>query len=155
MGDLASFERELLAFEKQIELEVGNVTVAMATILFAKIVSRTPFYTGRARSSWQISIGSMNKAVNAPGRYPQYEDPTAAYALAIAEARRILADYPPRVFGRPPIYITNRLRYIPFLERGTNKIKPAAMVSLSVAEVNLQFGHVTTGTLGAVGVVVQ
>lgn len=146
MGDLAQFERELLAFEKQVELEVGNVTVAMATLLFAKIVSRTPYRTGRARSSWQISIGQMNRAVNREGTYPQYADPMGAYSLALNEARRILQNYPPGVFGKPPIYITNRLKYVVFLERGTSKMKPHMMVSLSVAEVNAQFGHVTSAS---------
>ncbi len=143
MGDLATFEKDLDKFEEEVAVEHSNACAKAAIILFAKIVSRTPYKTGQARSSWQIAIGSPNTNVNRPGKYPQYADPSAAYALAVAEASKILAGYKFSLLGfKPAIWITNRLRYIPFLERGTSKQAPVGMVRLSVAEVQANFAQI-------------
>jgi hypothetical protein len=143
MSSLAQFEKDLDKFEEEVALEHSNASARAAMLLFAKIVSRTPYDTGRARSSWQISIGSPNTDVNNPGRYPQYADSSAAFALAMAEAKVKLAGYKYTLLGnKPAIWITNRLRYIPFLERGTSKKAPRGMVRLSIEEVKAQFGQI-------------
>ncbi|QOJ34055.1 MAG: hypothetical protein HRU82_03420 [Nitrospira sp.] len=143
MSDLATFGKELDKFEEEVAIEHSNVCARAAIVLFAKIVSRTPYRTGQARSSWQIAIGAPNRNVNVPGNYPQYAEPSAAYALAVAEATHILASYKFSLLGfKPAIWITNRLRYIPFLERGTSKQAPAGMVRLSVEEVKVNFGQI-------------
>jgi hypothetical protein len=143
VGDLAQFGKDLDKFEEEVAVEHSNACARAAITLFAKIVSRTPYKTGQARSSWQIAIGSPNKNVNVPGKYPQYADSGAAYALAVAEASQILASYKFSLLGfKPAIWITNRLRYIPFLERGTSKQAPAGMVRLSVEEVQANFAEI-------------
>ena len=159
MSDLAQFSKDLDKFEEEVAIEHSNVCARAAILLFAKIVSRTPYATGQARSSWQIAIGSPNKNVNVPGKYPQYAESSAAYALAVAEASKVLAGYKFSVLGfKPAIWITNRLRYIPFLERGTSKQAPAGMVRLSVEEVVSQFNEIAnsaSGKGGSVGIAVS
>lgn len=161
MSDLATFNKDLDKFEETVAIEHSNVSAAVAIRLFAKIVSRTPYATGQARSSWQIAIGSPNKNTNVKGKYPQYADPGAAYALAVAEASTKLAGYKYSVLGfKPAIWITNRLRYIPFLERGTSKKAPNGMVRLSVSEVQSEFGQIAAqvahgGKGGTVGISVS
>ena len=161
MSNLATFEKELDQFEAQVAIEHSNACARAAILLFALIVSRTPVDTGRARSSWQISIGTKNPAVNVEGSYPQYENDAAAYALAVAEATKKLAGYKFGLFGfKPAIWITNRLNYVVFLERGTRKIKATHMVALSVEEVKARFSEIASeaskgGKGGAVGVAVS
>lgn len=160
MSDLQKFNSALDKFEEDVAVEHANVSAAVAIRLFAKIVSRTPYATGQARSSWQIAIGSPNTNTNVRGKYPQYADAAAAYALATAEAVEKLAGYKYSLLGfKPAIWITNRLRYIPFLERGTSKKAPQGMVRLSVEEVKAEFNQIAAqvgnGGKGAVGISVS
>lgn len=161
MSDLATFNNALDKFEEEVAVEHSNVSAAVAIRLFALIVSRTPYATGQARSSWQIAIGTPNKNTNVRGKYPQYADASAAYALATAEGVEKLAGYKYGLLGnKPAIWITNRLRYIPFLERGTSKKAPQGMVRLSVEQVKAEFNHIATqvangGKGGTVGISVS
>ena len=161
MSDLATFEKDLDQFEEAVGIEHSNACAAAAILLFALIVSRTPYDTGQTRSSWQIAIGSPNPAVNVKGKYPQYADPSTAFRIAQAEATAKLANYKFGLTGfRPAIWITNKLRHVSFLEKGTSKTKAHHMVSLSVEEVRARFSEIATQvekgrTVGTFGVSVN
>jgi hypothetical protein len=139
----AQFGKQLDAFMKQTDLDHSELCVRFALLLGGKIVARTPYLTGRARASWN---GSLDKAVRSTTRkgrkQPEYADPAAASQAFQNKFIAILRDYLGRTGNKPPIYIVNRLPYIVFLDRGSSKKAPQGMVSLSIAEVETNFGDV-------------
>lgn len=137
------FGRELDAWTKQVDLDHSELTVRFALLVAGKIVARTPYLTGRARASWNVSLDKANRKTERKGRkYPEYEDPMAASQLVQQEAMGEMQAYLSRTGAKPPIYIVNRLRYIPFLERGTSEKAPQGMVKITLAEVEANFGEV-------------
>jgi len=124
------FERALQQFSKKVELSAATLTKRVATDLFRRIIEKTPVDTGRARASWNISIGAPNADVQPEGQHQSNAD-----ALA-AKANEALAGY--GVDGQKhlqPIYITNNLPYIGELEHGSSQQAPQGMVALSLKEV--------------------
>ena len=150
----AQFGKELDAWAKQVDLDHSELTVRFALLIAGKIVARTPYKTGRARASWNVSLDKANRKTERKGRkYPEYADPSAASQLVQQEAMGEMRAYLSRTGAKPPIYIVNRLRYIPFLERGTSKQAPQGMVKLTLAEMETNFGEVKdVKMVGPVGV---
>ena len=148
------FGRELDAWAKQVDLDHSELTVRFALLIAGKIVARTPYLTGRARASWNVSLDKANRKTERKGRkYPEYENPAVASQLIHKEALGTMQHYASLVGAKPPIFIVNRLRYVPFLERGSSRKAPSGMVAITLAEVESNFGIVTdverVGTLGA------
>lgn len=104
------FEGDLDAFAKQVGIDYDIVVKRVALNLFERIVKKTPVDTGRARASWNISIGEPVFAI-APedGAPPMTEADIRAKASRMLAASRRLTE---------PIWITNNLPYIGVLEFG-------------------------------------
>lgn len=77
--------------------------------------------TSRAVSNWQVGIGSPNHAAREP-HSPGIHGSTAGESAAatIEAARAIIAAKPPGV----PLYISNAVSYIGYLNDGTEYIAP-------------------------------
>lgn len=150
MGTIFEFEGDLDKFAKQVGIDYDTVVKRVAFDLFTRIVQKTPVDTGRARASWNISIGEPVFTV-APDNQPAMTE-----ADIRAKASRMLAA------GRKltePVWITNNLPYIIVLEEGgypinpkkkTGKTKggfsvqaPHGMVALSIEEVTLKMNLLT------------
>lgn len=130
------FNAELEAFANTIQQELGNVVADTAVELFSEIVANTPVDTGRARSSWNISLGTPDLKTNPEGIYPEYQDQGAAYQQAQGQAESLvggLRESPARI---EPIYITNALEYISDLENGTSDQAPVGMVKIALQTVD-------------------
>ena len=131
---LFQFQSDLKAFAAQVKKDVAQQVVETATELFVKIVARTPVDTGRARSSWNISVNTPDLQTNPEGSYPRYHEATDAGIEAELKARETLVGL--KEGGRlVPIYISNALDYISELERGTSTQRPVGWVKDTVVEV--------------------
>jgi hypothetical protein len=108
---------EILRFQKNlafltlgaaIELSPGNVKQILGVVL------RTPVLSGRARASWNVSIGSMDLSIPEPGK-GQYGHLTPEKAVA---ALQDLGLY-------DVVWISSGLPYITVLEYGGYPNPPA------------------------------
>ncbi|MDP1948716.1 MAG: hypothetical protein Q8L77_14585 [Nitrospirota bacterium] len=150
MGTIFEFEGDLDKFAKQVGIDFDTVVKKVAFDLFTRIVQKTPVDTGRARASWNISIGEPVFTV-APDNQPAITeaDISAKASRALAAGRKLTE----------PVWITNNLPYIIVLEHGgypinpkkkTGKTKggfsvqaPHGMVALSIEEVKLKMSVLT------------
>jgi hypothetical protein len=104
-------------------VRMGVQKIAMQAL--RGIVLRTPVDTGRARSNWNVSLGTPDLTE---------QDPTSpADVLAVGEST--IAEAP--AIGI--IYISNGLPYIERLEAGYSKQAPAGMVRLTLDQIAAQF----------------
>ncbi|MEQ1792732.1 MAG: HK97 gp10 family phage protein [Nitrospira sp.] len=135
---IISFEGDLDAFAKQVKLDYAKVVKRVAFDIFTRIVRKTPVDTGRARASWNLSIGTIDLTVAPEGQYPEMNtwdgEAKANAALATVTEKALLND---------AIFITNNLPYIKELENGHSQQAPAGMVALSVLEVELKMKSLT------------
>lgn len=123
-GGVMSLDIAVGAFAEKLGILPGVVTEKLAFDLHSKITRRTPVDTGRARHSWQVQEGSPNSTV-AP------ENPTGP-PLDVSP-------FPEgKISGQAPVYITNALDYVVYLEAGTSRQAPAGMVKLAILEVQAE-----------------
>ncbi len=139
-SSIQRFDVDLTRFAKRIDVNLGRVVKRTAFRLFDKIVRRTPVDTGRARASWDMSVGS-------PGGHVQLEIPrdrklSPSQATSTAMSHR-LSDY--GIERLEPIYIYNNVEYIGKLEYGHSRQAPHGMVQVSLAEVETEMNQILSG----------
>lgn len=83
-----------------------------------RVIARTPILSGKLVSNWNYSLGSPDLTVS---------DNTGRRSLNNADAM------PERAVGLKH-YIANGVPYGPFVEHGTSRMSPRAMVALSFVE---------------------
>jgi hypothetical protein len=119
---MAKFALQLDAFAKKAGRNADQVVRKVGLQIATGIVMRTPVDTGRARSTWNTSIGSAD--------YKVTESFDKAGAASIAKAAATLSGFK----CGPSIWISNGLPYIGRLEQGWSKQAPAGMVAVTVRE---------------------
>jgi hypothetical protein len=87
-----------------------------------RVIQRTPVKSGKARNSWNITIGSPSLD---GGR-----EANTAGAAALTQLNAVAA----KARGGMTFYFTNNLPYIRRLENGWSKQAPAGMVGVTVVE---------------------
>lgn len=128
------FNAQLTKFARKIQVAPQKVVKKVAFQLFRRIIEKTPVDTGRARASWNISVGRINPSVAPEGQHPK-----SASALA-TKANAVLAGY--GADGRlPAVWISNNLPYIGELENGHSQQAPAGMLKLSIMEEEAAFNQ--------------
>lgn len=124
-SDATVFRANLRGSWKTIEHKATVILNGLTFVLYADIVERTRFDTGRARAGWQISVYTAGPGFPAPGQYKQYQSGrsglefVAEIATAPLEAKRI---------------IYNNVHYIVWLELGTETRPGDHMVKLAIAK---------------------
>lgn len=123
---------DLNAFAKKLGIARKTVYRRTTMELWNEITKRTPVDTGRARSSWNLSIGRPNTAVppeGPPGQGKHKDKPSPPVEP--------VNPVPPleKVDGEEIIYITSSLPYIERLENGHSKQAPVGMVMVSAKTV--------------------
>jgi hypothetical protein len=113
----ATFNADLKAFAKKLDLGIGVVVEKIGQDLFTKIVKRTPVDTGRMRASWAVSLSEPS------GFVPGQEGPFAAPAFNAGQ-----------ITGMTTLWIVSNLVYAEPLENGHSGQAPQGMVKISVAE---------------------
>lgn len=155
MNSVNDFQATLRKFGKIMGLNQATLVRYIALDLLSKIVMRTPVDTGRARSGWDMTIGTPSEYVppkvqktesvgsidaSAANNQSQTQDQNALNldqtlgvflggASFSAQRNAALID------GTQSVFIINNLPYIERLEHGWSKQAPAGMVRISKAEV--------------------
>lgn len=119
VSEFKEFDAALSAFAKKMDESVEEVVQRLALMVWQGVVSRTPVDTGRARASWRVGVGEINRSTEPDGedKYSFPSKPTfgqAEYAI---------------------YYITNSLPYISALENGHSAQRPGGMVKVTLADV--------------------
>ncbi len=127
-----SFEMDLDAFAKKLDLEKSMVVQKIASDLWTRIIGnfpahRHPVDTGRARAGWALSIGEPVAAVPPKDKFPEGQ----------------LAAPPPEpdfsaIDGEQKVFIVNNVEYVQYLEAGHSKQAPNGFVLLSLMEVTAE-----------------
>lgn len=130
MADLGGFAARIRLRGRQVEQGVNRIVRKVALIADRELVLETPVDTGRARSNWQVSLGSpitSQREPYAPGEgLGRGEGQNAAGALAQAQER---------IGARQPgetVYITNNVDYIGPLNDGSSAQAPAGFVQAAI-----------------------
>lgn len=132
------FDRQLTKFARKILVAPEKAVKKVAFSLFRRIVEETPVDTGRARASWNMSIGSINTHFPPEGRYTDRGSQIGASGSAGAQANAVLAGY--GADGRlPVIWISNNLPYIGELENGHSDQAPVGMLALAIDAERVEF----------------
>jgi len=93
--------------------------------LWTRIIKRTPVDTGRARSSWDVTVGAPSKKPPPLPFFKSYPAPDSP-------------DLPSKGLGKKPVFITTNLGYVTYLETGASKQAAGGMVRISIAELEVE-----------------
>jgi hypothetical protein len=119
---VGSFEDDLNKFQRKTVNKMDQVVRKVALELFTRIIYKTPVDTGRARSNWQVSIGTPASGT------VEIDDKSGNATVSQATAKS--AGFK----AGDTIYLANNLPYIRRLEEGYSRQAPAGMVTLTVQE---------------------
>jgi len=106
-----------------VERNAPKLLRATALAIDSAVVTATPVDTGRARSNWQVSIGSPILSVR-----ESYSQGAAAGQFAMAQARAVIEGYK----SGQTIFINNNLPYIGRLNDGWSAQAPAGFIRFAV-----------------------
>lgn len=127
---LGDFARRIRIRGRQVEEGVNRIVRKVALIADRELVLETPVDTGRARSNWQVSLGSPitdEREPYAPGEgLGRGEGANAAGALQQGQDR-----IGQRKSGQD-IYIQNNVSYIGRLNDGSSAQAPAGFVQAAI-----------------------
>ncbi len=123
MNDVADFSLQLGKVAKILDLRLEAVIKKVAFDLHADITFKTPVDTGRARASWNLSVGSPSPETPAPVAKKGETVPLTVIDPSALDGANLRTE---------PIYITSNLDYVQYLEGGSSKQAPEGMVRLSV-----------------------
>lgn len=114
-----SFAGDLGRFNTKITAKVEKEVRVIALNVHKSLILKTPIDTGRAKANWNLSPGKI--------------DTTVTMSVIIKPYSLKKGD------GLKPIYTTNSLNYIIFLEHGHSKQAPKGMVQLTMNEFKSAF----------------
>jgi hypothetical protein len=122
--NLEEFEKELLKFQAHVKAVWREGTIALTRDLFRGVVRRTPFKTGSAKRSWNLSLNGVDRGITIVA-----SSANAGAAEALAFQKLVaLSKYDPE---KHEIVISNSLHYIDDLENGSSGKAPRGMMRVS------------------------
>ncbi len=99
-------------------------------------VIRTPVDTGRARANWFVSVGAPEvQNIEGPNLGDKGANEGAATATALGQAQAALARYDIKL---GPIFITNSVPYIGFLDEGASQQAPDGITPFVLQAIRAQ-----------------
>ena len=101
-----------LRFQGKTNAQVAFVQKTMALQFLDVVLHGTPVDTGRARSGWQVDIGTRTGTLGVGVRSPQ----SIYYDAENKLEARVKAKAPPLI-----VFVSNNVRYIEVLDRGLTK----------------------------------
>ncbi len=131
---MGRFEDDINKFQRKTADKMDKIVRKVSLEILKSVVFKSPVDTGRFRSNWQVSIGSVPSgtvgyqgteaiAERAGSKGPVYEA-TVAKSKGTADSAK----------AGDVIYIANNLPYAVRLEEGYSGQAPAGMVTLTVQE---------------------
>jgi hypothetical protein len=127
--NLPEFVAGLQRFAAELKPVVKHAAEETAIALHDRIVELTPYDSGAAKASWNMSLDNPDEAV-AAGQFTEAE----AEAMA-KQTQAVLASYDPDV---NVIVVSNSLPYIEDLEEGSSDQAPGGMTGLALAEAEVE-----------------
>ncbi len=124
---MGKFSLQLEKFKDKVEGRLDLVLQKVALDLTKKVTLKTPVDTGRARASWNVGVNNVDTRM-VPEKVSMSQ--TGAFQKAINRARREIA----RLIWGDTLYITNNVRYIKYLERGSSTQAPNGMVETTLID---------------------
>lgn len=136
------FDAPVIEFAQAAGLKLSTAMQLISLDLLRRIVQRTPAKTGRARSSWDMTLGSPSDFLppEIEGTAPA-ADPMQKFTSSFAGGGMGFHNAAAGIDGLQAVYIVSNLPYIEPLENGHSKQAPAGMVRLSMAEVSVEIEH--------------
>lgn len=122
---MSDFEKELLGELNDVLDEFNEIISNTAVYGWNLVTTETPVITGRARAAWNVSVDSINNSAppKVSGSKRIYPDPT-------------FPDITFDINKNNSILITNNVDYIEYLEYGTDKFAPFAMVETAIPKID-------------------
>ena len=111
------------AFAEKINVAIPIVVEKLAIDLWTKITRGNPVDTGLSRSWWHINEGA-----------PDMSKPPERPRSRIGEFYPAPTTPSPVITGTQPVYITNNVDYVIFLEAGWSGQAPFGYVGLAILE---------------------
>jgi len=129
---LGNFELDIERFVKKANGNIDLVVRKVALDVFSRCIQKSPVDTGRFKSNWQVSIGSIPSGTIG---VPQKGDNAAERSATSGNESlmRVTAAIPNYKAGQV-IYLVNNLAYARALEYGHSKQAPNGMIRLTVSE---------------------
>lgn len=128
MSGLAEFSRQLRAFNKTVKDDAEKLIRTVALTLEEELVLRTPIDTSRARTNWQLTVGSKPSSEVPFTEGSRGSTASEAYTAAMNAAVKAAAEIK---LGKPT-YVSNCVHYIVDLNDGTSRQAPRNFVSHAV-----------------------
>jgi hypothetical protein len=130
---MGSFADQMRAWERKTAAKSDVSVRKIALQIFAQIVLKSPVDSGRFRSNWQVSIGSVPTGTQDGETFPQGDAVDVKGPIYYAK----LSGGEATLFGAnagDTIYFANNLPYARRLEDGYSQQAPAGMVALTIQE---------------------
>ena len=141
---MAGFANQMKAWERKTERKMDLAVRKIALKIFAQIVLKSPVDSGRFRSNWQVSIGSVPSGTQEGNVFPQGDAVDVKGPIYYAK----LSGGEAALFGAnagDTIYFANNLPYArrleeggypdgPKVENGRSSQAPNGMVALTIQE---------------------
>jgi len=141
---MGSFANQMKAWERKTSSKMDLATRQIALQIFAQIVLKSPVDSGRFRSNWQVSIGSVPSGTQEGNAFPQGDAVDVKGPIYYAK----LSGGEAALFGAnagDTIYFANNLPYArrleeggypdgPKVENGRSSQAPNGMVALTIQE---------------------
>jgi hypothetical protein len=129
--DIRTFEIKLKNFgDKTVPRAVLDARNMIALEALKGVVYMTPVIEGRARGNWQVTMGTP-----AEGYDPELKDKSGNATVAAGTATILSSTKPFDI-----TWLHNGVPYVPYLERGTVKMKAVGMVANTMARLRRHFG---------------
>lgn len=113
-----TFAEQIAAFEQKVDARLDTMTREIVTETGRRIIARTPVQTGLLASSFNYATGAPDLSVpTAPGE-------RVVHGLGAMPARPAGLRH----------FISSGVHYGPFVEHGTSRMAPRAMVALTMVE---------------------
>lgn len=131
MADFKSLAGRLNRLGKQVEKNAEEAVKAVAREIDKQLILSTPVDTGRARSNWQVGIGTpIRKELEPyfPGHHLGLAETDNAQA-AIQAGEKVINKYK---IKNSSLIISNNVDYLKYLNEGSSRQAPAGFVQTSV-----------------------
>jgi len=129
--DTAAFIASLMAFQKKTKLQFGKLLRKVALMILRETVKnqhdRRAVDTGLSIGNWQCTVGRDNEDIMPIGTQPESAAVQQLYYLKNEGIGEV-------------IFIFNNVRYTIYLEFGTDKMAPRAMLRDAISSVTQQLG---------------
>lgn len=130
---MAKLRSRLSATEEELDALCGETGKEVRH----RMAQRTPVLLGRARANWKLGVGAPDPYYEPDARDPSGKDGDAEAHETARNARVGLV-----------LWITNRVRYILALNRGSSRKAPAGFIELTVAEIPFIVRQLARGMAG-------